>query len=444
MRAFVMVLLAATVAVAGPRVRVRTVPVCAASSAGEFTSSASCETVATPAVSPPATCACPASVVDSHGVPITTTRATAGLCSSSGGWGTLTNGQVSSCAAATPRTLSGTFLVEGTRTNYAKDSSTMTNGSVWQTWSAGGPAPPTKTATYATDPYGNASSVARWQFPSCAAANSRSFLYQTVTPAASPASGEVWLQGNDAGYSVTFCFYDTYTNPDGGLLPGDGGCAVVNLDAGVWQRVTSEGLVWGTAPVYIQVGCENASFIPGYTNTGAADVIAWGGQVEDGAFVSTPIATTAGATAARNADVISEPIILTSASAVSMAANYTPQVVPLTNATILDAYVDSNNYVIAYQTSGSKVLCDFHIGGVASTVTSTASLVAGTAKRVSCNYDDVTKTVCVAGACDTSAASLTLPKGAATLYIGTRSATGNEAWGFVGQICEASISGRCK
>lgn len=389
----------------------------------------------TPTITPSALgngCAC-AAITDSHGIPITDTRASAGLCADAG-FAPLSNGDVVSCGNNLPRVMGGGILVEGQRNNLAKDT-TMNNGGVWQLWSSGGPAVPTETQNYATNPYGGASSAPRLQFPSCAATNSQSVIFNSVTPGGSPASGQVWVRSNTgSNQTVSVCLLDDAAN---------GTCAPLTVDAGAWTLATNENFAYVTPPLYLEVGCVNSTAISGHSNTGAADVLLWGGQIEDSAaFVSSPITTTAAATATRSADVASMPDIFTGEN-FSGAITWTYPRTTVNDSTAFQVYFDANNSITAHSDGSRHLVCDFKYNGSTYTATTTAAMSVSSTNRVACVHSNSTINACINGVCDSNSASKPAPVGAATIYLGTRSASGNEAWGVVKDPCFSSSSSRC-
>jgi hypothetical protein len=70
-------------------------------------------------------------------------------------------------------------------------------------------------------------------------------------------------------------------------------------------------------------------------------------------------------------------------------------------------------------------------------------MTANAANRLACYYDGTNTGACVNGVCTLTAGAITMFTGASTLYLGTRSATGNEANGTLKQFCYDPAALRC-
>jgi len=92
--------------------------------------------------------------------------------------------------------------------------------------------------------------------------------------------------------------------------------------------------------------------------------------------------------------------------------------------------------------ASSKGRCDFRIAGVSSTVDTPGALTANALNHVACYYDGTVEAACL-GTCTTASASLALDTGAATIYLGTRDSTGNEADGVIKNVCLAKTATDC-
>ena len=173
------------------------------------------------------------------------------------------------------------------RTNLLLQSQTLTTAP-WLT-TATGVVAPTVTADVGTDPLGFLTAE-RLQVPACPTVGHRSVLYQGVS-AGAPLSNSMSIRTNVAStaQTVTLCSY--------GTLLDKGTCTPCTAPAtGEWVRCLRENYVQG--PVnYLLIGCTNdtANYY-GATNTGAADVLVWGGQVEVSGTATPYIMTTAAVT----------------------------------------------------------------------------------------------------------------------------------------------------
>lgn len=170
-------------------------------------------------------------------------------------------------------------------TNYAMRSQALENA-VWVKYQNLAVAP-TVTAsdgspTYA-DPAGGFNAQ-RVQFQSCATGNAQSIVYQQ-------------LSGVPIG-NASASFYIKPFSGSGTLsvsLSIHNGITVVSTTpcttTGDWVRCSATGLT-ATGTPYLWIGCDNNNVVPG-SNTGAADLLVYQGQLEPGTAPTCPINTTA-------------------------------------------------------------------------------------------------------------------------------------------------------
>jgi hypothetical protein len=213
--------------------------------------------------------------------------------------------------------------------------------------------------------------------------------------------------------------------------------------ASSWTRVLNENRLITTA-ASSQYAIGNYSGDGG--TRGAADVLLWQADLQAGVECSPPIAT-AGTAATRVVSVPSMPAGTFTGATVSVAATWVTPSAFTAGATAFQLQKDATNDTKGYATSTgatSTFTCDFRIGGVSSTVATAGNLSASASNRVACYYDGANKAACLNGVCTSSATALTLPTGAMTMWVGTRSTTGNEARGTVKRVCFDGADARCR
>lgn len=303
--------------------------------------------------------------------------------------------------------------VSAAGTNLILFPSTLNNVNWGITQNAGNP---TVVNTNSTDPLGG-NTASRVQFPATVGAQ-YSLLRQTGLT--QPFSGSCYAKMVSG--TGELC-----------LFAGSGTGAVrTALNATTWTRMKQEnstqngGLFVGTD----STDCSGGDF-------SAQDVYLWNCQLEATRAVTTPMDTT------RAAQVLSAPVTL-SGSYFSAAATWEAPGVFTSGATALQIYVDANNSITMSSGATGTLLCAVRIGGSTTTTTSVATMVAGSRNRVACYYDGTSTGACVNGVCTLTAGAITMFTGAATFYLGTRSATGNEANSTLKEFCYDPAAERCR
>lgn len=366
---------------------------------------------------------------------LTFTRATTATCQATGAGGMVSsgiaNGDLSTVASGVVRVEYNRNGVKGVRVESARTASDLRTQEIdnvaWTT-GASGVAVPTRTADFAVAPDGT-TTAERVQIPLTTAAQ-YSYVIQSGYGAASWVNS-LYVKGNSTPGTMHLLLG---TSPNA--------CVLCSFVSSSWTRCS---LAYSpTVGALIGFGNDsaNAACVSAGSAASALDVLVWGAPAETGGFATSYIATTSAAVT-RNADVVSLPVTL-SGTAFSAAISYDAPSALVSGATAFQIYVDANNSVTAALDGSSHVTCTFRIGGSDSTVTSTATLTASAVNRVACTYGASGRSACVGGACTTTAGALTMPTGAATFYVGTRSATGNESNGVMSQGCYDPSATRCR
>lgn len=173
------------------------------------------------------------------------------------------------------------LLVESSRTNSALRSESFDNAA-WTKGGGAGSAVPTVTADYAVAPDGT-TTAERVQFDACASAGQYSAVYATALKAAGVGAGSVFCRGTSSAQTISVCAW-------GGVTTNTV-CTQVTCPADSWSRPVAIGTSANTGLV---LGCDNEGFTGG-GNTGTADVLLWGAQLEAGAYATSYIPTVAAA-----------------------------------------------------------------------------------------------------------------------------------------------------
>lgn len=247
-----------------------------------------------------AACAC-TDVAPATGGILFLFRATSAVCLKQGLARTgIVNGDAVTCGNHLPRIESdGTalgLLTEPTRINriqYSDDVATAPWG-----LAAGGGAPgSTAVSAVATGPDGVANSASRLAVGACPNAGAHySLAYQAYTATGLvPQSGSAFIKGYSGSGTIAMYLYD-----------GTSGVQITcsyNSTTWTWCGGPGAPLVYtpGSVNMQLGIGCTNTS-IPGHSDTGAADVLVWGANAQEGAYPTNPIQTTS-AIATRNAEL---------------------------------------------------------------------------------------------------------------------------------------------
>lgn len=248
------------------------------------------------------------------------------------------------------------LLVESSRTNSALRSESFDNAA-WTKGSGAGAAVPVVTADYATAPDGQ-TTAERVQFDACASAGQYSAVYATVLKVAGVGAGSVFCRGTSASQSISVCAYGGGTTATV--------CTQVVCPTASWSRPIAIGTAANTGLV---IGCDNEGFTGG-GNTGAADVLLWGAQLEAGAYATSYIPTTSAA-ATRNAELarMNLPSALAVGSTYCFAASAQIVGAPAfaTLATLEDTWGTANPPLIVGNDATTNARCYGAAGGTLNT-----------------------------------------------------------------------------
>ena len=248
------------------------------------------------------------------------------------------------------------------------------------------------------------------------------------------------------------CVQEALTSAgDGGYLYADGGAAV-GVDGGngtgsigiysysatgatgtakacsytpaAWSRCSlTTALVYGSE---MGVGCVNVATASGSSDTGVADVLAWGANDTNTSALRPYIPAT---TAAVTTGAETAYLTLTSAPTLnSIEATVDTPAAYATAAKVVELYKDANNHLDVYvaTASGNKLACNYVVGGVSYEGLSTGSVSASASHRLSCSYDGTNVIACVDGVCNSTAKAFTNFSAATRVYLGTADTTGAE------------------
>lgn len=379
----------------------------------------------------------------SKGEVLTFTRASDASCTKGNETSLIANGDLITVTSGQPRVMPGGdgsgglgLSVWEARTSVALRSKEFDHAA-WITWNNVGIL--TRTANYAVDPWGDLAAD-RLQFNATNDAQYSS-IYQAVTGTTTGvASGAVYVKGTSASGTMDLAVY----NPVG----VDYVCVTCAFNPTTWTRCLDENVtVANLSTSYIIMGNLSHTTYCGTAGSSrsAIDVLLSQADYQRYTTMSPPIVVV-GTPVTRIVSVPSMPAGTFTGPTISVAATWVAPSIFTAGATAFQLQKDANNDTKGYATSTgatSTFTCDFRIGGVSSTVATAGNLTVSAANRVACYYDGTNKAACLNSTCTTSAVALTLPTGAMTMWLGTRSATGNEAQGTIKRVCGDPSPGRC-
>lgn len=221
--------------------------------------------------------------------PMTFARASSAMCTKTAAGGLSTTGIANNDLVFFPNNFARVeydntgvlgLLVEPPRNNLLLRSQELENA----VWAINGTV--TRTANAATAPDGTATAE-RLTFPACPGSSEN-----VITQAhASAGPRSLYIRGFSGSGAISICTF-------GGAPNVCQPCSYVNTS---WTRCN---LVPASAATTTVIGCESqTATYPGASNTGAADIFAWGAQAEDsGRAFSTAYIPTTSATALRVSD----------------------------------------------------------------------------------------------------------------------------------------------
>ena len=193
------------------------------------------------------------------------------------------------------------LLIEESRTNLVTNSTNPT----WNVNAGGSGGTPTVTLVSDAAPDGSTNSAQRFQFDRGTenTANDYSLVSITTSAASALHSLSVWMRSNDSN-TYTLIFYDSsggkgeeiIVTPSWKRYVLDASTSYKNSNP---QSATSASLIFG-----LRNDPTSINFFTGNTNSQTADILAWGPQIEAGAFPTSYIPTS-GSALPRAADVAS-------------------------------------------------------------------------------------------------------------------------------------------
>lgn len=364
-----------------------------------------------------AECAC-ADITTAQAGAVTLTRGSDGWCTA-GSTTVIAANSMAKCTSNKPRAMKGGdgtgpigLLTENTAQNVLLQSDDLSNAA----WTSGnvGISDPTVTGNYADGPGapGNLEAT-RLQIPACPTTGTLSVRYQAGgTSTTFTDSCHLKSTAGAGAQSVSIVMYD-------GLAAAGTGLQVV-LNETTWVRpfvsrnVTSHNF---------EIGCWNAPLLATPSaDTGAADILAWGCDSVSGTQHTSHIST-AGAAATRSADTATMAYTATGGT-LSMSATVIEPFTILSGKSNVSLVFDANNRLRLNNTSsGATSALNFTttIASSSDTVASVATFAAAATAAIAGYYDGTNKSSCVGGVCVQSAQVLTLPTGAALVYVGNGS-----------------------
>jgi len=373
-------------------------------------------------------CACVnPSAVNSVGalLPLTFTRASTAWCTKGNETTGIANGDLVECAADKARVGTGgsgalKLGIAAAATNVLSRSQQFDDTGAWSTTQ--NVAAPTVTANQATSP-ASTTTAERIQIPATTAAQ-YSLMRQAMEVGTKGTA--VYIKGNGQSGTMDLMIASDIVT-----------CGVCTYNPTTWTRCVTPGAATVGGVAFFHFG--NDGLDCGGTARDAQDFFAWQADAqatEVGGTIGPPI-TTAGTAVARVAEVATFAVTL-AGSTRSLSATWIPPSTFTAGRSPLSIYFDASNSdkLTATSTAAtSTVTTTFTIATVASTKATTATMTASTAARVAGYYDGAARFACLDGTCVSTAGALTLPVGAATIYIGSAlGAAGTEANGWVGGV----------
>jgi len=325
------------------------------------------------------------------------------------------SGALQSFASGTLRRTDKGVLIEGARTNSRLYSQDFDNAA-WTKAGAGVASAPVVTANHGVAPDGTLTADRIvFALNGGTATADISSIYQDVT-LVSTNTHSVWLKSNTAST------YEVQITDGAGIRTS---CTVTPT----WQRFHCTAASAGITAYNIRV---RGGQTP--VNSDAADILAWGNQVEVGAFPSSYIPTTT-ASATRAADVLTVPVSGLDYP-LSLFAEFERAVDTGGTETLLE--VDDNsaaNYVRLFVNSSDQAASSVNAasasqGGVAVTGALALATVYKAAVRVGAN----TLQTCRGGTLGTEDTSVTLPATPTHIHFGANEAAANPCFSYLRRI----------
>jgi hypothetical protein len=173
----------------------------------------------------------------------------------------------------------GGILVEGAVTNRVQYSEGLNN---WSRLNVGATTP-TVTTDYAIAPTGE-KFAERFVISACPDANDASFVRATFTSRNGPFTYSMYVRGTSGSGSIRLWTYHA-SDADGRVA------ALCNYTSTSWTRCSVSTPSGGPVDE-VAFGCTNSSAVANSGNTGAADILAYGAQAQDGPYATSVVLTT--------------------------------------------------------------------------------------------------------------------------------------------------------
>jgi hypothetical protein len=304
-------------------------------------------------------------------------------------------------------------------------------------WTSFGDFTPTVTGNFAVAP-DLTTTATRIQFAATSAAQRTMRYIDNTTTGVVPCpvgidSASCFFKGNGTSGTLDMQVADGANGWTGRI----GGCS---FNSSTWTRCLMEAFQVSNTGGGVLFAVGNLSSTNGGTARAANDVLVWGCQCELGITASPYIPTTSAAVT-RAAETATASYSA-SGNSVSLGGTYVaPTTWPDTDAVVSVSFNASNETNLS--PLGAKLRCDFNIANSHSYLYGLGNALTPAATAGACSYSSGSRSTCFGSTCKPASGSLTLPSGAATLYIGGL-ADGGSVNGTVKGICADPLATMCR
>ena len=372
-----------------------------------------------------AACACTA-VTGSNGETVTFTRSSLGTCTATPAGGLSVSGiranDLINCINNKPRTEydgSGVLglLVEEARTNQILRNTSMDNAA----WSS--------TATVTAD-----------QGASPAGGQTADLL--TDNSAGSMQGSSQSVGSATQVLDTVSCYVEAVTASSAtiqlvgsGNSAGDCTASINTLSTTTWNRLSCTSAVAYGAGILTKT----LNILVGDSASVTGSILVWGCQLEDGAFMTSPIATIAAAVT-RVADQATVTLSPSPITTISVALNAGLPTTTNTSADVI--FITGSSGVVEMSLLTPTSLRSYF--AVANTVDGPISFTKNTNVRFAAFYDGTSRASCINGACATTSGAISFSATPWTTYIGGFSSLSFNSNAIISRVCVDPVSSRCR